>query len=469
MADDVGEKRRLLDEAERAVSDARMLGDCVVAAFFDEEKDGARKKRVKALADLVLDLTPQPPLPAGRGGAGEEAPEARDGLSAPSPDRERGLGVRSELEGMARGLRERARPVTPFHWEVEFPEVFSRENGGFDAIVGNPPFLGGTVIGTRLGIDYHHSLMEFHQLHATRLGNADLVAYFLNRCFDSLRNRGCLGLVMTNTVAQGDTRAAGLARVCQRGGRIYAAISRLPWPGAAAVIVSVIHVVRGSDMSSAILNGKGVSEISPYLFPGRAGAEIAPQVSNNRRAFRGGEIRGAGFLFEESPQDGSSSLEEMNQLLRDDPSNGEVIHAYLGGEEFNSRPDLSASRYVINFRDWPEAKARRWKQPFSIVEQRVRPIRAKVEQRDRRELWWMHVTRVPEVLNFLDTDGRVLAVSQVSKHLAFGFVGRSTVFSNTLILLLLSANSGFAVVQSRAHEAWSKFVGSSMKDDQGTY
>lgn len=34
----------------------------------------------------------------------------------------------------------------PFHWPLEFPEVFARERGGFDCIVGNPPFLGGQRI-----------------------------------------------------------------------------------------------------------------------------------------------------------------------------------------------------------------------------------------------------------------------------------------------------------------------------------
>jgi hypothetical protein len=29
-------------------------------------------------------------------------------------------------------------PVAPFHWEIEFPEVFERDNSGFDAIAGNP-------------------------------------------------------------------------------------------------------------------------------------------------------------------------------------------------------------------------------------------------------------------------------------------------------------------------------------------
>jgi methylase of polypeptide subunit release factors len=36
--------------------------------------------------------------------------------------------------------------VRGFHWELEFPKVFGRENPGFDAIVGNPPFVGGQRI-----------------------------------------------------------------------------------------------------------------------------------------------------------------------------------------------------------------------------------------------------------------------------------------------------------------------------------
>ena len=35
-------------------------------------------------------------------------------------------------------LRYAPKPVSPFHWELEFPEVFA--SGGFTVIVGNPPF-----------------------------------------------------------------------------------------------------------------------------------------------------------------------------------------------------------------------------------------------------------------------------------------------------------------------------------------
>ncbi len=55
-----------------------------------------------------------------------EAPGPRE-LHAPS----------EAAKGVARGVRERLRF---FHWELEFPDVFTEEGAGFDAVVGNPPW-----------------------------------------------------------------------------------------------------------------------------------------------------------------------------------------------------------------------------------------------------------------------------------------------------------------------------------------
>ena len=41
-------------------------------------------------------------------------------------------------------------------------------------------------------------------------GSADLVAYFFLRALSLLTSQGNLGLIATNTVAQGDTRQVGL-------------------------------------------------------------------------------------------------------------------------------------------------------------------------------------------------------------------------------------------------------------------
>ena len=55
----------------------------------------------------------------------------------------------------------------------------------------------------------------------------DLIAHFFRRSFFLLRSGGCFGLIATNTIAQGDTRQGGLARIIHDGGQVYSAISLL--------------------------------------------------------------------------------------------------------------------------------------------------------------------------------------------------------------------------------------------------
>jgi hypothetical protein len=47
------------------------------------------------------------------------------------------------LEALSVDLPEDKPPRKPFHWPLEFPEVFARTNGGFDSMLGNPPFMFG--------------------------------------------------------------------------------------------------------------------------------------------------------------------------------------------------------------------------------------------------------------------------------------------------------------------------------------
>jgi len=53
--------------------------------------------------------------------------------------------------GTAAELQSSEHPIPPFHWEVEFPEVFSRANRGFDAFIGNPPFAGKNTVNVGQG------------------------------------------------------------------------------------------------------------------------------------------------------------------------------------------------------------------------------------------------------------------------------------------------------------------------------
>src|SRR6185436_15121577 len=97
--------------------------------------------------------------------------------------------------------------VTPFHWELEYPEVFDGVNPGFDCIVGNPPFMGGTKISTSSGASYFAWLGDSFDKSGNRM---DLVGYFFRVAYTRIRAGGTLGFVATNTIAQGDTRTGTL-------------------------------------------------------------------------------------------------------------------------------------------------------------------------------------------------------------------------------------------------------------------
>jgi methylase of polypeptide subunit release factors len=117
-------------------------------------------------------------------------------------------------------LREGEKGIKPLHWQLVFPDVFGRQEPGFDVFVGNPPFAGNnTFVQT-----YPEGVLDwFKELHPGSGGQCDLVARFFRRCFDLLRPRGSLGLIATNTIAQGDARSSDLRWICLNGGTIYAA------------------------------------------------------------------------------------------------------------------------------------------------------------------------------------------------------------------------------------------------------
>ncbi|MGA2077658.1 MAG: DNA methyltransferase [Terriglobia bacterium] len=209
-----------LDEADGALSWIRMAGDAAIAAFFAAEKPKERENIRASLQDQ-LETALKNPLK---------------------------IELVSPIEASIDGLRKGPKGVAPFHWDIEFPEVFTVDpkgnvTGGFDVIVGNPPFAGKNTL-----IDAHaEGYLDWLQaVHEESHGNSDLVAHFFPRAFNMLRPDGCFGLIATNTIGQGDTRSTGLRWICTHGGTIYQARKRLKWPGQAAVIVSVVHVCKGT-------------------------------------------------------------------------------------------------------------------------------------------------------------------------------------------------------------------------------
>ena len=453
------ELRELLDEAERELRNVRRVADLVLTAFFEGGKPKERESKRAMFASLLLE-------------------EDQAVIASPAATK---------------------LPVAPFHWELEFPEVFERDNPGFDAIMGNPPFAGKNTVAAAHAPGYPDWLK---QLHAESHGNSDLVAHFFRRAFSLLRDRGTLGLIATNTIGQGDTRSTGLRWICKHEGHIYRARRRLKWPGEAAVVVSVIHAARGAYSGPRILDGRDVETISAFLFHNGGHDDPKRLKANAGKSFQGSIVLGMGFTFDDTDRKGvATPLSEMRCLMEEDPRNREAILPYIGGEEINTSPTHAYHRYVINFRDWPLRRAdlgatwrdadddlrkdwRRngivpldypepvavdWPDLLAIVEEKVKPERSHLTNnsigRKRAKFWWQYGSHAKELYATIEGLDRVLVISRVGQQAAFTYLPVHMVYAESMVVFPFTTHAALCVLQSRPHEIWARFFGSSMKDD----
>ena len=496
----------LWHDARNEIDEVRLYGDLALAAFFAEAKPKQREAKRLQFTTAVAE-----------GDAIRYLPWLEE-------------------------LRDANPPLAPFHWEIEFPEVFDRENPGFDAFVGNPPFAGKNAVAAGNVANYPDWLKSLHE---ESHGNADVVAHFYRRAFNLVRDGGTLGLIATNTIAQGDTRSSGLRWICEHGGEIYRATKRVKWPGEAAVVVSVLHLAKtgtaaddatgfagdelrressanggsaGSKLAgegsvtgslqrphfvrNKVLDSAAVENITAFLFHCGGHADPVRLEANAGKSFVGSYVLGMGFTFDDTDKKGvASPLAEMHRLIDADLHNREAIFPYIGGEEVNTSPTHAHHRYVINFRDYPlrrepspkswsvmddlereeclrtgvvpedypDPVAADWPDLLTIIEQRVKPERKKLTGnpigRKRAEFWWRYGATAKELYAAITGSDRVLAISRYGQVAAFTLLPPGAVYSDSIIVFPFATYAAFCTLQSRPHEIWARFLGSSMKDD----
>jgi hypothetical protein len=464
-------KAQLLRNADEALDETRFVGDLIVAAYFSADKDRAKQGKLDELRERCVAWHTSKPF---------------DPTLKPSD--------------VVKALRAGPKGVLPFHWSIEFPEVFGRENGGFDAIVGNPPFAGKNTL---LAGNHDGYVDWLKAQHDESHGNADLVAHFFRRAFTLLRSDGTFGLIATNTIRQGDTRHSGLRWICVRGGgTIYAARRRHKWAGAAAVVVSVVWVMKGTLPPPFDLDGKSVPIITAFLFHDGGHENPTVLAANAGKSFIGSYVLGMGFTFDDTDKKRiANPLAEMKRLIASDPRNAERIFPYLGGEEVNDSPTHTHHRYVINFADfplrrapldgkkwmeadekqrdawlrtgimpddYPEPVAADWPDLVEVVERKVRPERAKLGNNGdavrRKNFWWKWGRYTPALFDAMCERSETFVICQTSKYLSIARTPANLIFSHKIVVIASTDFALFNLLQSRLHELWMQFFGSSLED-----
>jgi len=433
--------------ARRKLKVPESIADAFIGEVFASSRNGERLE--SALASLTI-----------------QAGQAIDG------DRDVLASMRRRLvAALSTDLPSDSPERRPFHWPLEFPEVFARENGGFDGIVGNPPFLGGKRITGVAGTAFRDWLVS--QIAEGRRGSADLVAYFFLRAWSLIRNEGGFGLLAVNTIAEGDTRQVGLEAMVGAGAVIHAAYPNEPWPGKAAVITSRVHIHKGRWRGERSLLGRCAPFISAFLSDRE---EWSPKrlKANEGKAYIGSYVLGMGFVL---------TFDEAQQMLDADPKNAEVIFPYINGDDLSSDPEQRPSRWVINFWDWPEERAREYQMPFKRVWMEVKPERSKNNRAKYRDRWWHFAEAVPNMYHAIGRGhhfmrhpeswaektrplDHVLVAGRVGKYFNPSVIRNDVIFHEKCVVFAgAQAFAHAAIFNSSPVEAWIWKQSSRMKLD----
>jgi hypothetical protein len=335
-----------------------------------------------------------------------------------------------------------------FHWFLEFPDVFIK--GGFDCIMGNPPFLGGLRISPNFGYNYFNWIKYNF---APAGGTCDLAAYFFRRDYTLIKQYGFLGLISTNTIAQGDTREGGLDIIEKMKGSIIFVVRSLKWPGAAKLVISLISIFKGEWKKICHLDNDKSDYINSY-FANESIIKPYNILSNKNKAFIGSNFSGSGFIL---------TANEKDVLISKDIKNKDVIFPLLNGDDLNKEPIQSNTRYIINFFDWSEEIAKNYEEPYRIIKEKVFPERQKQKEKIGKEKWWQYMRARTDLYLKIKTKINCFAAARTSKYMSFSACPTNIIFTDATVIYDNDKFSNFSIIQSTLHNEWARKYSSTLE------
>ncbi|MGA5644391.1 Eco57I restriction-modification methylase domain-containing protein [Microbacterium sp. NPDC088796] len=443
-------KQTLLEESKRVTAKLRDVADGIIAAgLLEGGKAGAKlEARYDELADALSEAYPK------KGG---------------HSDRRH---IETLLQtGLTPSVNTGEPRWNPLHWIIEVPDVM-HEHGGFDAIIGNPPFRGGQKISDDVGSNVRDWVLN--TIADGARGSADLVAYFFLRASELLRNdKGRLGLIGTNTLGQGDTRDVGLQQLLRRGMTIDRSLQSAPWPRKATVHYAAAWLTWGTSRGP-VSDGIRVKRINALLeAEGAVDGHPLALTENANTVFIGSYVLGGGFVL---------TREDAEEFIEQDSRNADVVFRYLGGEDLSSRPDASASRWIINFGNRSAEVAKEYRGPFARVESLVKPSRVHLIGRnptgtDRGRNWWKYGRRADALYRATERLDYAFAITLTCNALTALKIDTGQVIDQTAPVFATESFAFLAIISSEIHRSWVLRYGStfgsgarySLKEGFGTF
>ena len=325
-----------------------------------------------------------------------------------------------------------------------------------DAIVGNPPFLGGKRMRDVLGDDYCERLFAAYA--GAVPAEADLVCYWFSVAQNALvaGNAYRAGLVATNSIRGGASRR--VLEPLADAATISDAWSDEPWVlDGAAVRVSL--VCWGKELATTRrLDGVEVPTVYADLTSGGSNLTTALKLTENACVAFMGDTKGGAF-------DIPGDLARQWLALPTNPNgrpNADVLRPWANGMDVTRRP---SDTWIIDF-GWTmaEADAAYYAAPYAYASAQVRPVRRTNKREAYARYWWRHVEARQGMHRALAGVSRFIVTARVSKHRLFVWMQAPTLPDSATIVVARDDDTTFGILHSRFHETWSLRLGSSLED-----
>lgn len=342
-----------------------------------------------------------------------------------------------------------------------------------DAIVGNPPFLGGSKKRGELGDEYFNALNRVFKDRVP--GGADLVTYWFEKARAQIEAGKAqrAGLVATNSIRGGASRKV-LERIIVTA-RIFEAWSDEPWiNNGAAVRVSLVcfghplpslrgeaEAIQNSALDrhgaaplamTAKLDGQPVMEIHADLTASSSSGgtnltRAKPLTENAVVAFQGTK-KGASFDIQ-----GDLARQWLKLPNPNGKPNSDVLHPWVNGMDITRRP---SDTWIVDFgTEMLETDAALYEIPFAHVLKQVKSERNKSRTESLRIFWWRHERPRQDMMERLADLPRYLGTARVAKHRLFVWFDACVVPDSQVIVIARSDDTTFGILHSRFHELWS--------------
>ena len=342
-------------------------------------------------------------------------------------------------------------------------------------IVGNPPFIGGKDLRSRLAPGYAEALWAAQK---PMNESADFVMFWWDRAAELLTRKKTplrrFGLVTTNSISQVFQRKVTERRLNAKAPvSIVFAVPDHPWTkaarDAAAVRIAMTVVEAGTrdGVLAEVIGESGLDTDEPAITfsvrRGRINSDLSVGVdltsasgllAGHGLCSRGVQLMGEGFIVspDKAVQLGLGRRLGLEQRIR----------PYRNGRDLTAHP---RDVMVIDLFGFSAEQVRReYPEVYQHLLTRVKPERDSNNRPSYRKSWWVFGEPRRELRPALAALERYIATVETTKHRVFLFLNAKVLPDNMLVVIADDDAAILAVLSSRIHTGWALAMGGTLED-----